>query len=644
MPLFDFEEYNRYLNQNDYNGAANYATKSYFKDSNQRAKMLDNIKILRNKGRVYNGMMERANTDQQQALAYKTAMENGTPLTTDNKYYKQYVDGVNNLFGTDAKAISIEFDGRYNKRYGSIPILSPIASFFGIKNRFDFLAKDEDNGFSGFDQFLANMGYSNDSKGIASFNKLGLKTETVNGKTRLTITKDNPNLYKVMMALNNVDTNHAPGSGNKALDDSIRGQKRFKLAGVDKNGKLIKLNTGANVNFNEANSTPFRENHPIMSASGLSDQELITSDRYSSDDYFINPDVATIHSVGNFTGELQENNSNKVSDQFGKIENVLYRTKNIEQELTKKREEDLSNRTMGETVTGSLGAAMSNLDDDLYNGLIDNETYSKTKASINQHYENLLAGADMTQYNVYASTFDEDDKTDTKHQLDTKNRSLINDVIAGALGSNRLKFSAAILGNMSGTEITVLPKLDKEGNPTGKAVRIFVENLFQGSVERSLARNTKLRAAKELNGMEYYGYRFTIPSLGDSEGGELSIEPGAQQASLTDKFGRISFVDKSKAQDLINRALILQDFIDGANQTFFNEDGQFVNNKNIEQEVSNWSDGATKELYNQTYQRALMLNDQNMDNSEEMDFLKNKYYLIKDYILNSIGYFGNEQQ
>ena len=54
MALFEFETYNKFLNNNDYNGAADYASKSYFKDKKQQARMLDNIKILRNKGRIYN--------------------------------------------------------------------------------------------------------------------------------------------------------------------------------------------------------------------------------------------------------------------------------------------------------------------------------------------------------------------------------------------------------------------------------------------------------------------------------------------------------------------------------------------------------------------------------------------------------------
>lgn len=646
MALFEFETYNQFLNKNDYEGAANYASKSYFKDKNQQARMLDNIKILRNKGRVYNGMMNRATDDQKQALAFKTAMDNGTPLDIKNKYYKQYVDGINNLFGNDATSIAIEFDSAKNKRYGRIPVYSEIVDLIGGKGagNVDWLAKDEDYGFSGFQQFLSNMGYSDDASGMQAFNKLGVKRETVNGKTRITVTKDNPNLYKIMMALNNVDTNHLPGNGNKVIQQGIRGEKRFKLAGVDKDGKLIKLQNG-NINYAESQSAAWGENNPMSKGFsqllGTLSEDLTVSDRSQSDDYFVNPDFAYSSTLPEDLGRVPRDKDN-IRDQFGSIEDVLQKTKNIDKELTAKEEERQKDMTMSTTVAGSLGASMARLESDFSRGLVDAQSYKVYKQTLEDHYENLLSAADMTQYNVYATNFGDDDSEDgVQKRLDTKNRQLLNDAIAGAIGNNKLRFSAAIMGNMSGTEITILPKVDKNGNPVGKPIKIFVENLFKGSVEESLNRDTKMRALKELNGMEYYGYRYTIPTLGDSEGGELGIEPGAQQAYLLHKDGTKTFVDKSKAQDMINRAEILTDFIDTANQTFFDEDGNFKKNTNIESEVSNWANGATQELYNATYDRANLLQSQGLDNSLELDYLKNKYTLIKNYILNSIGYFDS---
>lgn len=646
MALFEFETYNQFLNKNDYEGAANYASKSYFKDKNQQARMLDNIKILRNKGRVYNGMMNRATDDQKQALAFKTAMDNGTPLDIKNKYYKQYVDGINNLFGNDATSIAIEFDSAKNKRYGRIPVYSEIVDLIGGKGagNVDWLAKDEDYGFSGFQQFLSNMGYSDDASGMQAFNKLGVKRETVNGKTRITVTKDNPNLYKIMMALNNVDTNHLPGNGNKVIQQGIRGEKRFKLAGVDKDGKLIKLQNG-NINYAESQSAAWGENNPMTKGFsqllGTLSEDLTVSDRSQSDDYFVNPDFAYSSTLPEDLGRVPRDKDN-IRDQFGTIEDVLQKTKNIDKELTAKEEERQKDMTMSTTVAGSLGASMARLESDFSRGLVDAQSYKVYKQTLEDHYENLLSAADMTQYNVYATNFGDDDSEDgVQKRLDTKNRQLLNDAIAGAIGNNKLKFSAAIMGNMSGTEITILPKVDKDGNPVGKPIKIFVENLFKGSVEESLNRDTKMRALKELNGMEYYGYRYTIPTLGDSEGGELGIDPGAQQAYLIHKNGTKTFVDKSKAQDMINRAEILTDFIDAANQTFFDEDGNFKKNTNIEAEVSNWANGATQELYNATYDRANLLKSQGLDNSLELDYLKNKYTLIRNYILNSIGYFDS---
>ena len=645
MALFEFETYNKFLNNNDYNGAANYASKSYFKDKKQQARMLDNIKILRNKGRIYNGMMNNANEDQKQALAFKTAMDAGTPLDLKNKYYKRYVDAVNNLFGTDATSIAVEFDGAKTKRYARIPGVSNVMDLIGIGGNIDWLAKDEDYGFDAFQQFLSNMGYSDDAKGKAAFNKLGFKQETINGKTRLTISKDNPNFYKAMMALHNVDTNHVPGSGNKAIQEGVRGEKRFKLAGVDRNGKLLKLQNG-NQTYTESGSAAWGENNKISKAIsqtfGVMDQDLTINERGISDDNFVNPDFAYNSTV--FENEAignQENlqrNKNSIRDQFGTLDDVIQSTKNINNELTAKEKERTKDFVMSTTVSGSLGAGMAKLESDFSRGLVDAQSYNIYKKEIEEHYENLLSGADLTQYNVYAANGDD---TTVMTQYNTEDRNKLNDIIANAIGSNRLRFSAAIMGNKSGTMITILPKEDKDGNPITKKASIFVEDLFKGSVEESLNRDTKMRALKELNGMEYYGYRYTIPALGDSEGGELGIDVGANEAYLLHKNGTKSFISKAKAQDMINRAEILSDFIDSANQTFFDEDGNFVRNKNIVNEVSNWANAATLELYNATAERAKLLANQGLDNNLELDYLKNKHTLIRNYILDAIGYFDN---
>lgn len=94
---------------------------------------------------------------------------------------------------------------------------------------------------------------------------------------------------------------------------------------------------------------------------------------------------------------------------------------------------------------------------------------------------------------------------------------------------------------------------------------------------------------------------------------------------------------------MINRAEILSDFIDSANQTFFDEDGNFVRNKNIAAEVSNWANAATLELYNATAERAKLLGSQGLDNTLELEYLKNKHTLIRNYILDGIGYFDTNK-
>lgn len=68
--------------------------------------------------------------------------------------------------------------------------------------------------------------------------------------------------------------------------------------------------------------------------------------------------------------------------------------------------------TMSTTVAGSLGASMARLESDFSRGLVDAQSYKVYKQTLEDHYENLLSAADMTQYNVYATNFGDDDSED----------------------------------------------------------------------------------------------------------------------------------------------------------------------------------------------------------------------------------------
>ncbi len=638
MALFDFETYNEYLNKNDYNSAANYAAHSYFKDNNQKQSMLENIKILRNKSRTQSGIMNQANDTQKQAITFKYAMDNGTDLPKDNQYTKRFQDAINNMFGMEATGIAAEFDTAENKQWGRIPIISNImdgiGNIIGFKEagNIDFLVKDEKYSSDACKQFLANMGFGGVDQETA-FAKLGLKPQMVNGKYRLIVPKSHPQIYKIMQALYNTDTNHVIGSGNHKLNDNIRGEKRFKLAGVDKDGNIINF-ADEDSTIDIAASDAYKKNHPIARWIPFMNEQLTINERSKNDGKFINPDYGDRFV---FNSDIR-----KSLNSFSEIADLIDEVEDTENDVLESRRELLKDRMMKTQVVGFLGAGDAKLESDYTAGKIDGETYTKYKNIINDHYENLLSGASLSQYNVF-SNFKNDEETDeTEHQLETADRTELDTYIKAALHDNRIQFSAAIMGNMSGTQITILPKTDKEGNPIGKTIKCFVENLFQGSVEDSLNRDTKTRAVKELNGMEYYGYSMYVPSLGDDKGGELFCDPD-QNPYIINSKGEREDITRADAQSRINKALVLQDLIDGANQTFFDEDGNFVKNKNIELEVGNWAESAIKEFYPATLQRATMLAAQGGDPSQEISFLKNKQGLVYDYILNAIGYFNSQK-
>lgn len=102
---------------------------------------------------------------------------------------------------------------------------------------------------------------------------------------------------------------------------------------------MINLQNG-NQRYSESQSISWNKNHPIVSVisniTGLADSDLTITDRSVSDDYFVNPDYAYNPTIYDY---FHERNKSDIRDQFGVIEDVIQKSKNIETELTNKEAE-----------------------------------------------------------------------------------------------------------------------------------------------------------------------------------------------------------------------------------------------------------------------------------------------------------------
>ena len=122
--MIDLRTVNTYKNNGDMLGLANYLSRYHFRDRFNQERVNATIKTLRTNGRMEQGILERANDDnQKQAIKFLSVWDNGgsTLPGLDNKaggnnYSIGMSNAIRNLVSRDAVTLSYKFGGKTNKR------------------------------------------------------------------------------------------------------------------------------------------------------------------------------------------------------------------------------------------------------------------------------------------------------------------------------------------------------------------------------------------------------------------------------------------------------------------------------------------------------------------------------------------------
>ena len=127
---------------------------SQYNDGNKYQRQIgyQQIVTLRQQGRMYNALYNKANNEQRQAIDFlQTISENGTFARDKsgiiNPFGHQYVNIINNLGSNDkqkATTVSVKFEPKVVKKYVDIPLIGKV----------DWLAKDETYDNNAYDVFL----------------------------------------------------------------------------------------------------------------------------------------------------------------------------------------------------------------------------------------------------------------------------------------------------------------------------------------------------------------------------------------------------------------------------------------------------------------------------------------------------------
>lgn len=624
--MIDLRAVNNYKNNGDMLGLANYLSRYHFRDRFNQERVASTIKNLRTNGRMEQGILERADDNQKQAMKFLSVWNNGGSTLPGldnkagvNKYSNGMSNAIRNLVSRDATTLSYKFGDKTNKR-----------TFLGI----DWLAKDKEYENDAFNQFLIDNNFS--EKYLVNN---GVKfSKDSSGNKIMNIDKSSPLFLQVYKAMSK-------------LKDDETGDYRFKVAGIDGKGNLInKFKRNASV---EAIGNKYKSHGDTRITSPIFDE----SDR--GDEYYYTPGKGVSTIYGNYDAPLS------FVDEANRQKDILFGFKDKDG-----KEKEF---TRGGVVIHNLGARDAELQARYERGEISKEFFDTQRKLIREIYDSALTNSALTQYDMFVSNGEDGDQTLYKIN-ETKSKANYQDLIRSYVGTDKISYAAYNDGNLFGTLITLSSKAPNTPTkePNGEdtpSIQIFVPGLFKDQAEESFNRDSKTRAAREVNNMETYQYGVNIPNIGKI--GSVRNSNGDSVFTLTHDDGKVETIDKSDAINYMNYLLIQEDGIDQANQLFYNEDGNIrkeildsngnINSKfqaQLKQMVENYSLAAMSEVFPKSfasYEKFKNIVDKNEGDMakaldifkddfftlDDIDFLNNQRFKLASKILDSIGYTAN---
>lgn len=180
--------------------------------------------------------------------------------------------------------------------------------------------------------------------------------------------------------------------------------------------------------------------------------------------------------------------------------------------------------------------------------------------------------------NTKMFTVEDDDGYGTfKEVTNTKNREDEGNKIISAVGNGKAVFNSAhnpFFG--SGTNITIYPKLDSNGNPTGIPKTYFIPGLVNDEAQEAFENNPYTKASDHVAKMDAYGMTANLSESGDTPtlGAQQLIANGGNL--FTYKNGNIEVnIDRKVAVDIYDA---MNEYIDIQNN--FTQGNLQLNNEN----------------------------------------------------------------
>lgn len=179
--------------------------------------------------------------------------------------------------------------------------------------------------------------------------------------------------------------------------------------------------------------------------------------------------------------------------------------------------------------------------------------------------------------NTKMFTVEDDDGYGTfKEVTNTKNREDEGNKIISAVGNGKAVFNSAhnpFFG--SGTNITIYPKLDSNGNPTGIPKTYFIPGLVNDEAQEAFENNPYTKASDHVAKMDVYGMTTNLSESGDTPtlGAQQLIANGGNLFTYKNENIEVN-IDRKAAVDIydaMNEYIDIQNNFTQGNLQLYNE-------------------------------------------------------------------------
>lgn len=599
IPFINFDEdsYDAFIKKSDYNGAADYLSQFISDNIDNQTEINNEIDKLRNKASQLQWVLDSADQKTKDAVMYMEAYNNGATLSdlqgnayVDN-FNKRYSEAMN-FFKND----EIIFDDKTHKNY-----------FLGI----DFLSPDDPYEDSGWDLFLNNLGIDKNSETFNDdLSKYGISYRyDANGRVLMKFNGTNlSNNMEVIKALDLTDTNHNIRNGTDALDDTIKGEKRWESANRHKAAREVE----------QQDTTPY----------------------YFTDYDRANPNAPTLTNMLSSTQYALQEGGKKIEDLVlglgDWIDSDIRLEDSIDEMVALNKEaqdtyNSLMNHDSGE-VTGSFqiysGLPTVNhmeLNKNFMRGNMKSEYYGKVKTMLDNQVKAALTNAtnDYLSAEIYAvdkeqAKGDEDRYTLNKVEKEKERQNVIAQIAANIdnIDIDR-DVSYAIGPNGDGMLVTIEPSNDA-GNEnkaladyysTGRR-QFFIKGFMDSPLARKFRQSDDYKAIQDLNSVMYDGRPIITsdkngvttsitPSIAYDTQGNRTIDTNNLMLTTRTAKGEVSSKPISKADAIaeLQKKHTIDSTVNEAFRSLYDPNGNYRGNINLEKQLDNVINAAITQFY-----------------------------------------------